>query len=93
MAAYRWTHGRSRLAWSESWQPTGAELYLSDQVNSRNDITINIVLGIIFFLIITLDPGTQFTGWIKKLSIQKNKAGMVNPAGPQQKNCRAARQS
>jgi len=30
----------------------------------------------------------------KKLSIQEKKAGMVpNPAGPQQKNCRAARQS
>jgi len=45
-------------------------------------------------LLLFLYPGSQFSGCIEKLSIQKNKAGMVpNPAGPQQKNCRAARQS
>jgi len=58
MAANRWTHGPSRLALSESWQPTGAKLHSSDEPSKlskwRNpdDNTISIVLSIIIIIII-----------------------------------------
>jgi len=60
MAAYRRTHGPSRLAWSEKWQPTGAYyIHQMNRVNSRNDLshddsTINIVLSIIIIIIIII---------------------------------------
>jgi len=60
MAAYRRTHGLSWLAWSESWQPTGAEPHSSDEPSellkwlSHDDSTINIVLGIIIIIIIII---------------------------------------
>jgi len=62
MAAYKRTHDPSRLAWSESWQPTGAEPHLSDKPSelskwlSHDDSTINIVLSIIIIIIIILAP-------------------------------------
>jgi len=38
--------------------------------------------SVIIIIIIFLNPGTHFPGWIKKISINKNTAGMVpNPAG------------
>jgi len=57
MAAYRRTHGPSRLAWSEGWQPTGAELHSSDEPSElskwlcHDDSTINIDLSIIIIII------------------------------------------
>jgi len=59
MTAYRRTHGPSPLAWSESWQPTGAEPPSSDEQSelskwlSHNDSTLNIFLSIIIIIIIT----------------------------------------
>jgi len=57
MAAYRRTHGPSRLASSESWQPTGAKLHSLDEPSklskrlNHDDSTINIVASIIIIII------------------------------------------
>jgi len=56
----------SRLAWSESWQPTGAELHSSDEPSelskwlSHDDSIINIVLSIIIIInIIIIRPTSE----------------------------------
>jgi len=58
VAAYRRTHGPSRPAWSESWQPTGAKLHSLDEPSelskwlSHNDSTktLSWVLLLLIFL-------------------------------------------
>jgi len=48
MAAYRRTRYRSRLAWSESWQPTGAELHSSVLANRVLNLAIFYGVSVLF---------------------------------------------
>jgi len=66
MAVYGQTHGPGRLAWSESGQPTGAELHSSDEPSellkwlSHDNNTINIVLRIIITTTTTTTMSSSF---------------------------------
>jgi len=58
IAAYRWTHSPSQVAWSEGRQPLGTVLHSSNEPNELSewprgddDSTINIILGMIIIII------------------------------------------